>query len=155
MVRQLARRCPAAPLATVVMYREPRQADIPPCAEEFSCKRPVGCQRAGPRALTVGRPLTCRGCRVVGGFSSLGFGALSGASGSVPRHWQRSAVVLVDKSASESRPIPLLSIAWRAGIRAVVQTLRPWTASWLSHRALGGAPGKLRRATSGRAYVSI
>ena len=63
-------------------------------------------------------------------------------AGAVPRQWQRSTIVLVDKSASETRPIALLSVAWRAGARAVVQRLRPWVMQWMGHRAVGGAPGR-------------
>ena len=64
------------------------------------------------------------------------------ATGQIPRHWQRSTIVLIAKNASETRPIALLSTCWRAGARAIVQRLRPWTLSWMSHRAVGGAPSK-------------
>ncbi|CAE7772604.1 CAMK2D [Symbiodinium sp. CCMP2592] len=62
--------------------------------------------------------------------------------GIVPPRWQRSTSVLLDKTANETRPIALLSVAWRAGARAIVQRLRPWVMGWLSHRAVAGAPGK-------------
>jgi len=73
-------------------------------------------------------------------FATLWNGVL--ASGVVPRQWQRSTIVLLDKRVNETRPIALVSVAWRAGARALVRRLRPWTATWCSHRASGGAPGR-------------
>ena len=62
--------------------------------------------------------------------------------GRVPAIWQRSLVVLLDKGPSSTRPIALLSIAWRAGAQAISRRLKGWIYQWCSPRACGSAPGR-------------
>ena len=62
--------------------------------------------------------------------------------GQVPGLWQRSLIVLLDKGHQATRPIALLSFAWRAGARVIAQRLRDWIGQWCDHRACGSAPGR-------------
>ena len=49
---------------------------------------------------------------------------------------------IVPKDQDDTRPIALLSMAWRAGARAVARRVRSWVTGWCDHRACGSALGK-------------
>ncbi|CAJ1388131.1 unnamed protein product [Effrenium voratum] len=64
------------------------------------------------------------------------------SSGCIPRRWVEAKIVLIPKDAGGWRPLALTSVLWRAGSRALLQTLKPWLSSWAGDHLFGGLAGR-------------